>query len=635
LLRVASDAHLVALVREGKAAAFEAIYDRHHRAILSFCRHMLGSMEEAEDAVQHTFLAAYNDLVSSRKAIQLRPWLFTIARNRCYSTLRARREQPLGELDEPTTEGLATQVQRREDLRDLVGDLRRLPNDQRAALVLSEMDALSHEQIAGVLGVPKDKVKALVFQARESLVASRAARETDCTEIRAQLANLHGGALRRANLRRHLRECAGCRDFRVEVERQRRQLRIVLPVAPTLALKEAVLAATVGGGTSATIAAGGGGGALAGSLLKGGVLKSLVGAAIDGVGTAGTIVAVHDFQSSVGESVSGRHHLTPFAPFTPAPAVDDAATKARASASAPSTAAYASRYSPVQADTAVASGHGSPYSQTGSGTTPIAILRPLSRHALSVTAASNPLQPTTPSQLSAPVDPWRGGHGWSRLRADAPNLSPAAFGQGNQDGGGGYRTYTAGGGNSQGGGGGFQGGDQSASWPGGSSPSPASSGPGWRSHAVSGSGGSGAGSDWGSHGSSNAGNAGSSHSTSGAPGWGSGSGHGGGDQGGSRGGQGPGGQGSGGQGWGGGQGSGAGSAPSSSAGASGQSSWGGGQGAGQGAGGQGSSGAQDSGPGQGAWGGQGGDGQGGDGQGGGGQGNSGYGGGSDTAPHGR
>src|SRR5580704_12049743 len=122
VLRVASDTHLVALVRDGRAAAFEALYDRHSRAILSFCRHMLGSVEEAEDAVQHTFLAAYNDLIASHKPIQLRPWLFTIARNRCYSVLRARRERPLDDVDELATEGLASQVQRRQDLRDLVGD---------------------------------------------------------------------------------------------------------------------------------------------------------------------------------------------------------------------------------------------------------------------------------------------------------------------------------------------------------------------------------------------------------------------------------------------------------------------------------------------------------------------------------
>ena len=247
LLRLASDARLVALVREGRAVAFEAVYDRHHRGILSFCRHMLGDPQEAEDAVQHTFLSAYSDLISSHKPIHLRAWLFAIARNRCYSIMRARREQPAADVGESVTEGLATQVQRRQDLRDLVVDMRRLPEEQRAADILdkgvdergrfrqhygnAELDALSHEQIAEALGVPREKVKALVFQARESLVASRTARETDCAEIREQLSTQRGGALRRANLRRHLRECPGCRDFRKQMEHQRKQLAILLPVA--------------------------------------------------------------------------------------------------------------------------------------------------------------------------------------------------------------------------------------------------------------------------------------------------------------------------------------------------------------------------------------------------------------------
>ena len=98
LLRVASDERLVALVRGGSEAAFEAIYDRHHRGILAFSRHMLSSADEAEDAVQHTFMAAYRHLVGGAAEIQLRPWLYTIARNRCLSMLRARRERPLDEL---------------------------------------------------------------------------------------------------------------------------------------------------------------------------------------------------------------------------------------------------------------------------------------------------------------------------------------------------------------------------------------------------------------------------------------------------------------------------------------------------------------------------------------------------------
>ena len=313
VLRLASDAHLVALIREGRGAAFEAVYDRHHRGILSFCRHMLGDAQEAEDALQHTFLSAYNDLITSKKQIHLRAWLFAIARNRCYSILRSRREQPSAELDEAVTEGLATQVQRRQDLRDLVVDMRSLPEDQRAALVLAELESLSHEQIGEALGVPREKVKALVFQARESLVASRTARETDCGEIREQLATGRGGTLRRANLRRHLRDCAGCREFRKQVEHQRHQLAILLPVVPTLALRDGVLAAAAGSSGAAGIA---GGGLVLSSALKSGALKAIVGTVIAGVGTAGTIVATHGLQLPFASSSSPPPTITQ----APAPA---------------------------------------------------------------------------------------------------------------------------------------------------------------------------------------------------------------------------------------------------------------------------------------------------------------------------
>ena len=92
LLGLASDDRLVQQIQHGSEAAFEVAFERHSPAILGFCRHMLGSQEEAEDAVQHTFAAAYSDLQrGGEREIALKPWLFTIARNRCLSLLRARR----------------------------------------------------------------------------------------------------------------------------------------------------------------------------------------------------------------------------------------------------------------------------------------------------------------------------------------------------------------------------------------------------------------------------------------------------------------------------------------------------------------------------------------------------------------
>jgi RNA polymerase sigma factor (sigma-70 family) len=254
LLRLASDERLVELLRGGSEAAFEVLYARHHRGVLSFCRHMLGSAEEAEDAVQHTFLAAYRDLVGSRKAIQLRPWLYAIARNRCLTVLRARREGPVDEPVEPSTEHLSVEVERRQELRALLGDLAGLPDDQRAALVLAELGDMSHDEIGQALGCPREKVKALVFQARSSLIASRDARDASCAEIREQLANLRGSALRRNLLRRHLRECAGCREFHDQVRAQRRELALILPVAPSLGLQAAVLGAGGAAATSSVVA---------------------------------------------------------------------------------------------------------------------------------------------------------------------------------------------------------------------------------------------------------------------------------------------------------------------------------------------------------------------------------------------
>ena len=293
LLRVASDERLVALVRDGSQPAFEVVYDRHHRGILAFCRHMLGSREEAEDAVQHTFMSAYRSLLGSDQPIQLRAWLYAIARNRCLSVLRARRERPADDLGEPATEGLAAEVQRRADLQDMLSDLAALPEDQRAALVLAELGALPHEEIASVIGCPKDKVKALVFQARTSLQQSREARETSCQDIRAMLSELRGGSLRRTTLRRHLKDCAGCREFEAEVKRQRRAMAAILPVVPTLGLKESALASAFGAKAAGGAAAGGlaAAGATAGGTAAGGagavVAKVLVVATVATGGAAG------------------------------------------------------------------------------------------------------------------------------------------------------------------------------------------------------------------------------------------------------------------------------------------------------------------------------------------------------------
>ena len=305
LLALAGDERLVEQIRRGNELAFEVAFERHGAGILAFCRHMLGSREEAEDAVQHAFAAAYRDLQrEGERQIALKPWLYAIARNRCISLLRARREQT-AELEEIPTEGLSDEVERRSELRDLLADVRELPEDQRAALLLAEAAGMSHAEVAQVLDCEAASVKGLVFRARSNLIDRRSARYTPCSEIREQLATLRGGALRRNELRYHLRGCPGCSAYREEVRRQRQMLAAALPIVPSLGLKSNVLAAAgiAGGGAGGATAAGGlAGGAALGSLASGTVAKIAV---VGVLATGGTVAGSAVVERSAPDRVPG------------------------------------------------------------------------------------------------------------------------------------------------------------------------------------------------------------------------------------------------------------------------------------------------------------------------------------------
>ena len=87
-LKLQSDEKLVQLTRRGNQAAYEALVARYDARLLGFTRHMLGSREDAEDVVQETFAAAYNAMVADDRPINVKPWLYRIARNRSLNHLR-------------------------------------------------------------------------------------------------------------------------------------------------------------------------------------------------------------------------------------------------------------------------------------------------------------------------------------------------------------------------------------------------------------------------------------------------------------------------------------------------------------------------------------------------------------------
>jgi RNA polymerase sigma factor (sigma-70 family) len=249
-MRIAGDARLTARIRAGDHRAFEAVYDRYAAEMLRFGVYLLGSRHDAEDAVQAAFTAAWRSLRADRRPVALRPWLFTITRNECVTMLRSRRPtvELNGELaitDDPVEHLIIG-----EDLRLLLASIATLPEQQRAALVLAEAHGLTHPEIASVLGVRTDQVKAFVYQARVNLTADRRSRESDCSEIRSELEEARGHGLLRGAIRRHLRDCPGCHEYAESLARRRRYFGAVVPFAPSLALKHRALEGALGLGGS-------------------------------------------------------------------------------------------------------------------------------------------------------------------------------------------------------------------------------------------------------------------------------------------------------------------------------------------------------------------------------------------------
>lgn len=221
-VRWADDDGLVSEVRAGNEEAFARMYERHRTELLAYSRNMVGSSDDAEDVIQQTFLKAYRALRRSESRIAVRPWLYAIARNECVSLLRKRRESPTDpDASASSGSGVAGEVEDREEMRSMLADLSRLPDEQRQALLLSGVDSLSGDEIAAILGTDRERVKALVFRARRSLTQSREARTVSCESIREQLDVLRGGSLRRKVLREHLLGCEACRGYRERVRGER------------------------------------------------------------------------------------------------------------------------------------------------------------------------------------------------------------------------------------------------------------------------------------------------------------------------------------------------------------------------------------------------------------------------------
>jgi RNA polymerase sigma factor (sigma-70 family) len=275
LLRLRSDEQLVALFRAGHDEAFRVIHDRYRQRLFAYTRQMLAHRQDAEDALQDIFVRAYSGLRANQRELALRAWLYRVAHNRCIDELRRPAPPPpevIELLRSPAHDPIA-EADQRESLRRLIADVRRLPDQQRSALLMRELGGMSYADMAAALGVTVPAVKSLLVRARLALAQALEARDTACSDIREELIISHDRGLRpNATARRHMRDCDGCQEFRHQLRGVSRRFAAIVPTLGPLG----VLANLLGIG-------GAGGGAAGGALAAGGAAGT--GSAVIGVGT--------------------------------------------------------------------------------------------------------------------------------------------------------------------------------------------------------------------------------------------------------------------------------------------------------------------------------------------------------------
>src|SRR3954447_18135431 len=365
LLKLRSDEQLIELTRKGQHGAFEALVQRYQSRLLAFCRHMLNSTEDAEDVLQEVFAAAFNAMIADQRAINARPWLYRIARNRCLNHLRRPTSAGQDSMDVFERDGGATTadtVHKREEFRQIVADVQDLPETQRTALLLREIDALSYDDIAATMDTTVPSVKSLLVRARVSLAEAAEARLLTCEEVRLELGEVAEGLARSAApaprhpqsrqrtrrsapARRHLKGCERCRVFKGELRKANKALAAVYPLGPLVLVKKffatkvgfaagSTGASTAGGGSGAAGGAGFAGGAAAatggvasgvtgGGLLSAGfgtvASKAVAGFAAAAIVTAGAVEAKHVAEPSSAKRPAVAAVIAPPTPVIPAP----------------------------------------------------------------------------------------------------------------------------------------------------------------------------------------------------------------------------------------------------------------------------------------------------------------------------
>lgn len=180
-----SDSQIIERTLAGEPDAFNALVRRWERQIYGLTLRMLGRDDEAKDATQETFLAAYRNLSKFRGEAKFSSWIYRIALNTCNTRLRSRSRYTIS-IDEQReasgfelaadTEDLGSGIQQEQVTRHVRRALQGLPAEMRQVIIMKEYEGLKFSEIADVLGIPISTVKTRMY--------------TGLTELRKRLEHL-------------------------------------------------------------------------------------------------------------------------------------------------------------------------------------------------------------------------------------------------------------------------------------------------------------------------------------------------------------------------------------------------------------------------------------------------------------
>jgi RNA polymerase sigma factor (sigma-70 family) len=286
--------------RRSPERAFESLYRRHAGDVYRYSLALLDRQTDAEDATQNTFLNAYRALARGERPRDAGRWLRAIALNVCREHHRraARRPDEVSLNEDPGELVLDPPAPQ---LDDLLRGLSALAFNQRAALVMRELEGRSLAEIASELGVSSSAVETLLFRARRAL-REQLEETLTCSEAERAISRQLDGALPRAErgpLRAHLRVCPDCAALARRVRAQRgamRSLALAIPLPVSLRLPR-----LLGGGAAS-------GPAIAGSASASAPLLAGLGAKLAVLAVAGAAVVGAGWAARSGQTAGTHRH---------------------------------------------------------------------------------------------------------------------------------------------------------------------------------------------------------------------------------------------------------------------------------------------------------------------------------------